>query len=640
MSYKRIIDEYLNTHIFKGGRNKSLFVAAAACKDEGYTISEATQALQSKAQSDGLPFGEINQTIKSAFDRPVSEAPRLEINGRGTNISWDDDLGGLLHAPKRKIEIYKAEVPPASSNWTEDLKRLLEDGFAPNEQIQVVKDVMHRDGKWVPAGRGQTMSVAALLERPSEEFNAWVGHNNGAFMRINPMDGQGASDKNVTKHRHVLVESDTLPMEEQLAIYKELQLPVSGLIHSGGKSIHAWVRVEAENLEQYKKRCAYVYEILEAQGFEIDHSNKNPSRLSRLVGVHRGENQQYLISGRSGQPDFETWVQWWETKANGLPEIESFDAIMAEDPELAPVLIDGMLRQGHKLLIGGPSKAGKTFWLINLALSMAQGRHFFGFGVKKCPVLFANFEVDRASFYNRVKNVGDALGITDYSNLDVWNLRGRSAGIEELAPQIIRNIKSRNYGAVILDPAYKFMGDRDENNAGDITNMMNYLDQISVQTGCSIIIASHFSKGKQGEKSQTDRISGSGVFGRDPDAIITLSEVKDEPQGCKMEGTLREFAAFEPVGLRFEWPIHVVDEELGQAKVDGDTSSSLSSKDLLDMFFSINGGDLSTVVPWKEFHNSFEQSQVKVKKSLEKMAPYEGLILRNESGYVTVREVN
>ena len=216
----------------------------------------------------------------------------------------------------------------------------------------------------------------------------------------------------------------------------------------------------------------------------------------------RGTQQQYLIADRSGQPDFETWVQWWEKKATDLPEIESFDSIKAEDPDLDPVLIDGMLRQGHKMLIGGPSKAGKTFWLINLALSLQAGKPFFGFGVKESSVLIVNFEIARSSFYNRVLEVGKKLGINDYSNLDVWNLRGKSAGIEELAPQIIRKIKDRKYGAVILDPAYKMMGQRDENNAGDITSMMNYLDQIAVQTGCSIIIAAHFSKGKQGEKTQ------------------------------------------------------------------------------------------------------------------------------------------
>ncbi len=638
MSYKSIIDDYIHTPIFEGGRNQALFKAAAACKDEGYTQADTEQALTQKAQGDGLNAREITQCIQSAFARPVSELPRLEGGQIGQNLSWDEDLNGLIHAPKRKIEVYKAEIPPPGSNWLEDYKRLIESAFLENEKINIVKNVYEREGKYIPGGKGENSPFEQITNSDSDQFHDWIGHNNGVFVRINPMDGQGGADKNVTSHRHVLVESDTLPPEQQLAIYRELQLPVSGLIHSGGKSVHAWVRVEAENIEQYKKRCAYVYEVLEAQGFEIDHSNKNPSRLSRLPGVKRGENYQYLIQERSGQPDFETWVKWWETKANGLPEIESFEDLAREDPPLAPVLIDGVLRQGHKLLIGGPSKAGKSFWLINLALSLSSGKPFFNFAVKPSSVLYVNFEIDRPSFADRVKKTAKALNINNFANLDVWNLRGKSAGIEELAPQIIRNIKSRNYGAVILDPTYKFMGNRDENNAGDITELMNYLDQIAVQTGCSIIIASHFSKGKQGDKNQTDRISGSGVFGRDPDAIVTLSEVKDEPNGYKMEGTLREFKPFDPVGVRFEYPIHVVDDELGQAEVDGQTQKGINSQELIEAALTITGGDTAENIPWKTFKASLNYSDGKLKRFIEGMKPYDGLLIQLIAGYVVIKE--
>ena len=43
-------------------------------------------------------------------------------------------------------------------------------------------------------------------------------------------------------------------------------------------------------------------------------------------------------------------------------------------PELAPCLIEGVLRQGHKMLIAGPSKAGKSFLLIELCIAIAEGR--------------------------------------------------------------------------------------------------------------------------------------------------------------------------------------------------------------------------------------------------------------------------
>lgn len=73
-----------------------------------------------------------------------------------------------------------------------------------------------------------------------------------------------------------------------------------------------------------------------------------------------------------------------------------------------------------------------------------------------------------------------------------------------------------------------------------------------------------------------DRASGSGVFARDPDALIDLLELELEDMkeealegvdvdtskvtAWRMEGTLREFPRFKPVDLWFEYPIHKVDE--------------------------------------------------------------------------------
>ena len=35
--------------------------------------------------------------------------------------------------------------------------------------------------------------------------------------------------------------------------------------------------------------------------------------------------------------------------------------------------IENVLRQGHKMLIAGPSKAGKSFALIELCIAIAEG---------------------------------------------------------------------------------------------------------------------------------------------------------------------------------------------------------------------------------------------------------------------------
>ncbi|NEW06366.1 hypothetical protein GK047_10115 [Paenibacillus sp. SYP-B3998] len=50
-------------------------------------------------------------------------------------------------------------------------------------------------------------------------------------------------------------------------------------------------------------------------------------------------------------------------------------------------------------------------------------------------------------------------------------------------------------------------------------------DKIATELGASVIYCHHHSKGSQGGKKSMDRASGSGVFARDPDALIDLVEL-------------------------------------------------------------------------------------------------------------------
>jgi RecA-family ATPase len=81
-----------------------------------------------------------------------------------------------------------------------------------------------------------------------------------------------------------------------------------------------------------------------------------------------------------------------------------------------------------------------------------------------------------------------------------------------IIPAIIERIKSKHFSAVILDPLYKLLGDLDENCAGDMNKLMNELEQVTIEAGASIILATHYSKANQAGKNPRDRISGSGVL--------------------------------------------------------------------------------------------------------------------------------
>ena len=96
--------------------------------------------------------------------------------------------------------------------------------------------------------------------------------------------------------------------------------------------------------------------------------------------------------------------------------------------------------------------------------------------------------------------------------------------MDKLAPKLIRRAAKKNYVAIIIDPIYKVITG-DENSADQMANFCNQFDKVCTELGCAVIYCHHHSKGAQGGKRSMDRASGSGVFARDPDAMLDMTEL-------------------------------------------------------------------------------------------------------------------
>ncbi|MDE8070149.1 AAA family ATPase [Erysipelothrix rhusiopathiae] len=358
----------------------------------------------------------------------------------------------------------------------------------------------------------------------------------GAWIRFNPLDGKGVKNENVTDYRYALVESDSIPVERQNAIIRELELPVATLVYSGGKSIHAVVKVEAATMEEYRKRVNYLYDVCKKNSLEVDTQNRNAARLSRMPGVVRNGKKQFLMATNIGKGSWAEWEEWIEGVNDDLPDPEPLIEVFDNLPPLSPPLIEGVLRQGHKMLMAGPSKAGKSFALIGLTIAIAEGSKWFGWQCTQGRVLYVNLELDRASALHRFKDVYKSLGIKpkNLKNIDIWNLRGKVVPMDKLAPKLIRRAQKQGYIAVIIDPIYKVITG-DENSAEQMAHFTNQFDKVASELGASVIYCHHHSKGSQGSKKSMDRASGSGVFARDPDALIDLVELELTPELVNQE---------------------------------------------------------------------------------------------------------
>lgn len=427
--------------------------------------------------------------------------------------------------------------PPANWNPAQQITEFLNAVFDPGDIVGFVTTAYEheKDGniKYVPGGQGIYTKTAGditdTLRRNGGDVGAVMGDpdkNAGAWIRLNPLDGNGVKNDNVAEFKYALVESDSIPVQLQNEIYHKLELPIAALTYTGGKSLHAIVKVDAKNYPQYKERVDYLYDIMQKNGLKIDKQNKNPSRLTRLPGFDRGDKKQFLVATNIGKANWDEWQEYVEDLNDNLPDIENLEGLFDKPIELAPELIQGVLRQGHKMLIAGPSKAGKSFLLINLVLSIANGKEWLGFKCTQGKVLYVNLELDGRSAKQRFVDICNALGYDhqNITNVDIWNLRGKTSPMDKLAPKLIRRAKDANYIAIVIDPIYKVLTG-DENNAHDMADFVNQFDRIATELDCAVIYAHHHSKGAQGGKSSIDRSSGSGVFARDPDAILDLIQL-------------------------------------------------------------------------------------------------------------------
>ena len=465
---------------------------------------------------------------------------------------------------------------------TDELRRFIQALFKPSEIVGFCIDAEYDEDKkkWKPSSRGAygmtAKQILDSIKKHPQEIEAIIGDYNkaaGAWIRFNPLDGEGVGNTNVTDLRYALVESDNLEIEKQKALMEELQLPIAMMTYSGGKSVHAIVRVDAISPQDYREKVDYLYRVCEKNGLIIDKQNKNASRMTRMPGVIRGEKKQFIISEKSGFATFDEWKEYIEDSIDTLPEILNF-ASLETLPELSPELIEGILRKGHKMLIAGPSKAGKSFLLIELALAITSGRSWLGFECAKGKVLYINLEVDDRSFIHRVNDVRIEMGLKKKpTGLDIWNLRGERTDINTLAPRLIRRAKNKGYDAIIFDPLYK-INEGDENSASEMGRFFNQLDHICATLHTSIICCHHHSKGAQGAKFSMDRASGSGVFARDPDALLDMIQLnpadaevslEDGQTAWRIACTLREFQTPDDIDVIFSFPVHKVTTELRDA---------------------------------------------------------------------------
>lgn len=266
----------------------------------------------------------------------------------------------------------------------------------------------------------------------------------------------------------------------------------------------------------------------------------------------------------------------------------SFGDFRADYPELRPIVIDGVCREGETVNIIAASKVGKSWLSMDLAMAVATGKPWLGFLTEPGKVLLIDNELHPETLSSRLGSVSWARRYDTAklnANLHVQSMRGDNVSLIALAAAL-DEIEPGDFKMIILDAFYRFLPEgTSENDNGQMMALYNLLDQAARRLGCVFIIIHHASKGEQAHKAVTDVGSGAGSMARATDSHLVIRPHAEEGYAV-LEAAVRSFPPMDPVSIRYEHPLWIPcdvepqvaakgSREAKQAKLDVETKKTL-----------------------------------------------------------------
>jgi hypothetical protein len=232
--------------------------------------------------------------------------------------------------------------------------------------------------------------------------------------------------------------------------------------------------------------------------------------------------------------------------------LDAADWLQLELPAPSQVL-KGAFDLNTKTCITGPSKARKSFFLLQLAVSVAGGLHsFLDWKIEQHRiVLYANLEIPEAHFQRRLRRMAKAMGVEPAQlkgRLHIMNARGKSGS--SVLTRIQAEAKRIGAEVIIIDPVYKLIPG-DESKQENVKALLSTMDRICNATNAALVYVHHGTKGEQGDRLTIDRAAGSGVLARDVDCLISLANHVTDGL-LVVEQIARSYAPKEAFSIRWD----------------------------------------------------------------------------------------
>jgi hypothetical protein len=244
------------------------------------------------------------------------------------------------------------------------------------------------------------------------------------------------------------------------------------------------------------------------------------------------------------------------------PHWDAIKPVSQLDEQPPSIIIDGLWRREEVLLLGGHAKSWKSWAQMDLMFSIANHLGWLvwpkSYGGK---VLHIDMELFATEIKRRYELIGESYGTGNLANIEILSLRGSSFQLSDFT-ELADHISPDKYCAVSFDPTYRLLAGAglSESDAGVIIDIMNRCLQIAKKLKTGVDLLQHFSKGNQSDKRAIDAFSGSGVWGRAPDACLAFREHNDE-KCYTVHVDLRHWPPVEDFVVEFLYPRFRVQEQ-------------------------------------------------------------------------------
>ena len=546
---------------------RELYKAGVAALDEGWTFMDATFQLGGKARDDGLSADDVEKILRNAFSEEKRRSEREEEKKKAASqtqaqptataqaqsgiapgvtamgptiispipanmmeqmISLGLDTQSLELLHNFKIDPEALSIPWPAADWRKDLAKLLAATFKPDETVEFkITNTPTSSHELVSNIIGQDDALKKIMKQ--------LDSPDGALLTINAVKGGADAADESWHYRYVVVDNPKMTLAKQLAYYKALNLPCAALVNTGANSVQAWIKIEANDLDEYNERVDFLFQTLEAQGFKVDDGNRNPNQMVRMPGVLRNGKQQYLIALEQGANNFLEWREWAEYSLDGKPLIE-LASDSEEAPKKDPCIIENILRAGEFFLFTAPPKSGKSLALMDMGLSICYGEDWFGNTTNSNDVLFINMELTKSVFLNRLFLLGVKRKLNASTpKFGFLNLRGTALSPLEIAQLIAKRIQgakkleNHDYKVVVIDPISAVLHNPKSARLSGSPHqiLMQMVDTIIALTGCAVVSSCNIDEYPYLEARA--------------DSVMSLSPVEGSLNMYQINGSFREF---------------------------------------------------------------------------------------------------